>query len=89
MRKLRRQAAWEEEWRVNLFHAALARLRQRANPKHFQVFDYCVLQNVPAREVARMLGLNAAQVYLARHRMSAAVERTVRELEAELGRARM
>jgi RNA polymerase sigma factor (sigma-70 family) len=77
-------AAWEQEWQANLFHAALARVRQRANPKHYQVFDYCVLQELPAPEVARMLGLNAAQVYLARHRMSSTVKRAVKELEAEL-----
>ena len=77
-------AAWEHEWRENLFQAALARVRQRANPKHYQAFDYCVLQAVPAAEVARMLGLNLAQVYLARHRMGAAVKRAVRELEAGL-----
>jgi RNA polymerase sigma-70 factor (ECF subfamily) len=76
---------WEQAWQDNLFHAALARVRQRANPKHYQVFDYCVLQGMPAPEVARMLGLNAAQVYLARHRMSAAVKRAVRELEAQWG----
>lgn len=80
-------AAWEHEWRENLFHAALARVRRRANPKHYQVFDYCVLQELPAPEVARMLGLNAAQVYLVRHRMSATVKRAVKELEAELGGA--
>jgi RNA polymerase sigma-70 factor (ECF subfamily) len=80
-------AAWEHEWRENLFHAALARVRRRANPKHYQVFDYCVLQELPAPEVARMLGLNAAQVYLARHRISATVKRAVKELEAELGGA--
>jgi RNA polymerase sigma-70 factor (ECF subfamily) len=79
------EAAWEQAWQDNLFHAALARVRQRANPKHYQVFDYCVLQDVPAPEVARMLGLNAAQVYLARHRVSAAVKRAVRELEAQWG----
>jgi RNA polymerase sigma-70 factor (ECF subfamily) len=76
-------AAWEQEWRSNLFQAALARVRCRANPKHYQVFDCCVLQGLPAPEVARMLGLNAAQVYLARHRMNAAVKLAVKELEAE------
>ena len=79
-------AAWEDEWRENLFQAALARVRQRANPKQYQVFDYCVLQNVRAPVVAKMLGLNAAQVYLAKHRMSQAVKRAVAELEAELGK---
>jgi len=80
-------AAWEHEWQENLFQAALGRVRQRANPKHYQVFDYCVLQNLPASEVARMLGFNAAQVYLVKHRVSAAVKRAVKELEAESGRA--
>jgi RNA polymerase sigma factor (sigma-70 family) len=77
-------AAWEEEWQENVFQAALARVRERVKPKHFQVFDYCVLRNVRASEVARMLGLNAAQVYLARHRVSAAVKRAAAEIEAEL-----
>jgi RNA polymerase sigma-70 factor (ECF subfamily) len=80
-------AAWENEWRENVFHAALTQVRERANPKHFQVFDYCVLQNLPPSRVSKMLGLSAAQVYLAKHRVSAAVKRAARELEAELSRA--
>jgi RNA polymerase sigma-70 factor (ECF subfamily) len=78
-------AAWELEWRENLFQAALARVRQRANPKQYQAFDYSVLQALPAAEVARMLGMNIAQVYLARHRVSAAVKRAVKELETGAG----
>ena len=77
-------AAWEEEWRANIFQVALARVREQVKPKHFQVFDYCVLRNVRASEVARMLGLNGAQVYLAKHRVSAAVKRAAAEIEAEL-----
>jgi RNA polymerase sigma-70 factor (ECF subfamily) len=79
---------WEQEWRDNIFRAALARVRQRANPKQYQVFDCCVLQNQRPAEVARMLGLNAAQVYLAKHRLSAAVKRAVNELEVEMGGGR-
>jgi RNA polymerase sigma factor (sigma-70 family) len=78
------EATWEQEWQDNLLHAALARVRQRVNPKHYQVFDYCTFQGLRAPEVARMLGLNVAQVYLARHRVSTAVKRAVKELEAEL-----
>ncbi len=78
-------AAWELEWRENLFQAALARVRQRANPKQYQAFDYSVLQALPAAEVARMLGMNIAQVYLARHRVGAAVKRAVKELETGAG----
>lgn len=78
--------AWEEEWRENIYQAALSRVRQSVNPKHFQVFDGCVCQGLPAAEVARMLGLNAAQVYLARHRVSKAVKQAVAQIENELGR---
>ena len=76
---------WEQEWRENIFDRALLAVRQRVNPKQYQVFDCCVLQNQRPAEVARMLGMNAAQVYLAKHRVSAAVKQAVKEIEAELG----
>ncbi|MGO8678840.1 MAG: RNA polymerase sigma factor [Limisphaerales bacterium] len=76
-------AAWEMEWREGFFQVALARVRQRANPKHYQAFDYCVLQGLRAAEAARRLGMSAAQVYLARHRISVAVKRAARQLERE------
>jgi RNA polymerase sigma factor (sigma-70 family) len=79
------EETWEQAWRENVFQMALVRVRQHANPKHYQVFDYCVLQNLRPAEVAAMLGLSAAQVYLAKHRVSAAVKRAAREIEAELG----
>ncbi len=80
------EAAWEEEWRANVLQAALARVRQRVQPKHYQAFDYCVLQDLRAPAVAKMLGLNVAQVYLARHRVSQAVKRAAAEIEEELKR---
>lgn len=80
--------AWEQEWRQNIYQLALARVRQRANPKHYQVFDYCFLQNCPSGEVAKMLGMNAAQVYLAKHRMALTVKQAVRELETAMERQR-
>jgi len=80
------EATWEQEWRENIFQAALATVRQQVKPKHFQVFDCCVLQNLPPRQVARMLGLSAAQTYLAKHRVSAAVKRAASEIESRAGR---
>ena len=80
--------AWEQAWRENIYRSALALVRERAKPKQFQVFDYCVLQNLPPAQVARMLGLNVAQVYLAKHRISVAVKRAATEVERELGTVR-
>jgi len=77
-------AAWEAEWRDNFFQTALARVRQRVKPKAYQAFDCCVLRNLPASETARMLGLSAAQVYLAKHRVGRALKAEMTRLEGEL-----
>src|SRR5687767_9696246 len=76
-------AAWDEEWEKSTFDAALARVRAEINPRHFQVFDYCVLKEWPASKVAATLGLNAAQVYLAKHRIAQAMKRAVRQINEE------
>ena len=77
------KAAWEEEWERRILAEAVTRVRQAANPKHFQIFDYCVLKEWPASKVAALLGLNAAQVYLAKHRVSQAVKRAARAIRDE------
>ena len=76
-------AAWNEEWEKSMFDAALTRVRAEINPRHFQVFDYCVLKDWPASKVAATLGLNAAQVYLAKHRVAQAMKRAVRRINDE------
>src|SRR5258705_10403862 len=76
-------AAWDEEWERSTFDAALAQVRAAINPRHFQVFDYCVLKDWPASKVASTLGLNAAQVYLAKHRVAQAMKRAVRRIDDE------
>jgi len=75
--------AWNQEWERSILDAAIAQVRAQANPKHFQVFDYCVLKEWPVAKVASTLGMNAAQVYLARHRVSHAVKRAARRIESE------
>jgi RNA polymerase sigma factor (sigma-70 family) len=77
------EAAWNEEWEKATFDAALARVRAEINPKHYQVFDYCVLKEWPASKVATTLNLNAAQVYLAKHRVAQAMKRAVRRINDE------
>ena len=83
----RLDGVWDAEWREHVLRAAMARVKRQVNPKHYQVFDYAVLKGWPAGRIASLLGLNAAQVYLAKHRVAHAVKRAVREVEAELGRA--
>lgn len=81
--------AWEQEWQRSILGAAIARVRAEVNPKHFQVFDYCVLKEWPVAKVAATLGIHAGQVYLARHRVSQAVKRAARRIEADRIRGRL
>lgn len=80
------EAAWDEEWERATFDSALARVRETTNPRHFQAFDYCVLKEWPVTKVADTLGMNAAQVYLAKHRVAQAMKRAVRQIEEERSR---
>jgi RNA polymerase sigma factor (sigma-70 family) len=80
------EVLWEQEWRKHLLEIALVRARQQTNPKHYQAFDYCVFQNIHPAEVGRMLGLNIAQVYLAKHRIGVTLRRIIAGLEAEAAR---
>lgn len=82
-------AAWEQEWERSVLDAAIAQVRAQANPKHFQVFDYCVLKEWPVSRTAAALGMNPALVYLARHRVSQAVKRAARKINEERMKGRI
>ena len=45
-------AVWEQEWEHRVLAEAFERVRQTANPKHYQVFDYCVLKEWSVAKVA-------------------------------------
>jgi RNA polymerase sigma factor (sigma-70 family) len=72
---------WEDEWRNNLLEAALDRVREQVAPRHFQVFYFHVMQEETVRTVCRMFGVNAAQVYLIKHRISGLLKKQVKLLE--------
>ena len=78
-------AVWEQEWKENLFEAAIARVKKKVEPKQFQIFDCYVRKEWPAQKVAARLGVNIGQVYLARHRVGALLKKEIRALE-ESGR---
>ncbi len=73
---------WEEEWRRNLLDAALDRVRRAVSPKQFQIYDLSVLRGMPVGEVGRFLKVNAAQVYLARHRVGRLLRAELTRLES-------
>lgn len=80
-------SVWEEEWQKNLLEAAIERVKQQVTPKQYQIFDLSVLRNLPVGEVTKLLKVNTAQVYLARHRVGALIKKEAKRLEAHAEKA--
>ncbi|MSU64292.1 MAG: sigma-70 family RNA polymerase sigma factor [Pedosphaera sp.] len=76
-------ACWDEQWQKHLFEAAITRVKARVSPRQFQMFELYTLREWPLRRVAKTLGVSAASVYLAKHRIAAALKREVERLEHE------
>ena len=76
---------WENEWKQNLFEAAIVRAKKKVDPKQFQIFDCYVRKEWPAQKVADQLRVSVGQVYLARHRVGSVLKKEIKALE-KLGR---
>ena len=77
-------AVWDQEWEHQILEAAIQRVKRKANPEHYQVFHLCVFKEWPVKKVAAELGVNAAQVYLVRHRVGAVLKREVKAMEKRM-----
>lgn len=75
---------FEKEWRQAILAVALKRVSQQVKPKQFQIFDFYVTQQMPMTKVTRVLNVNAAQVYMAKLRVSAILRQTIATLERDL-----
>jgi RNA polymerase sigma-70 factor (ECF subfamily) len=78
------ERVWGEEWERLVLAAAIDRARQQVRPEQFQIFDLYALKGMPASEVARLLGISVARVYLAKHRVATVVRAEALRLEQAL-----
>jgi hypothetical protein len=76
---------WNEEWQQNLLRAALERVKCNVSPKQFQMFDLYVTQQWPMALVTSTLGVNAAQVYMAKMRVGRLLRTEIKTIEARGG----
>jgi len=65
------EAAFEIEWRKTAMEEALDEIRREFDPATFQAFDLYARKDMPAREVARLLGVSRNAVYIAKTRVLA------------------
>jgi RNA polymerase sigma-70 factor (ECF subfamily) len=77
------EASWDREWETNLLEAATERVKNKADPKHYQMFDLIVFRKWPVSKVARLLRTNRARVYLAKHRISQQIKKEITRLRTK------
>lgn len=77
------ETVWDQEWERNIFQGALERVKKRVAARQFQIFECCVIKRWSAARVAEALRVNVAQVYLAKHRVSALMKKEVAALSKQ------
>ena len=75
---------WDEEWNRNLIQAALSRTKKLSSPKQFQIFKCLYIDEWTVRETCRTLGVNAAQVYMAKQRVGKIFREAVETLQEQV-----
>ena len=75
---------WDEEWERQLLAAAIQRVKHKVKPEQYQVFHLCVFKEWPVKKVAAQLGVSAAHVYLAKHRIGALLKREVKSVRKRM-----
>jgi RNA polymerase sigma factor (sigma-70 family) len=74
-------AIWDAEWEKNLVEVALAKLKRQVNARQFQIFYLHVIKQLPAEKVVKALGVNRAQIYLVKYRLTPLFKQAVAEAE--------
>ena len=78
------EALWESEWREHLLERATDAVKREVSPEQYQVFDLYVVKKWPVHRITRELGVSAASVYLAKHRVSTLVRKRIKGLEKQV-----
>lgn len=75
---------WEQEWQESLLTAAIDHVKRKTDPQKYQVFDLYVNKGWSPEKVAQSFGIAVDQVYLAKHRVTAAIKDEVKRLEKDI-----
>jgi RNA polymerase sigma factor (sigma-70 family) len=77
------EALCEEEWEKHIRDVAVQKIKDKINPKHYQVLDLHMLKNWPVPKVARTLGVTSAFVHLTRFRLIKILKKEVEALKQQ------
>ncbi|HEV2391452.1 MAG TPA: sigma-70 family RNA polymerase sigma factor [Verrucomicrobiae bacterium] len=76
-------AIWEAQWQQAVLGSAMKTIKEKVNPRQYQMFYLYAIKQQPIQEVARSLRVPVSRVYLAKHRVSALIKKEVKRLETK------
>ena len=71
---------WDKQWQISHLLSCWARIEREVAPHHAEAFRLCVIKEMPAKNVAKKLGISLNHVYQIKVRMT----QRLREAMAEL-----
>tara|TARA_A100000171_G_scaffold53021_1_gene75476 strand:- start:6602 stop:6958 length:357 start_codon:yes stop_codon:yes gene_type:complete len=74
---------WDRAWHEGLMKQALSEAAESVNPDSFQAFELTSHSSVPAKEVAKILGMSIDNVYQSKSRIRSIVEKNYSRLRSE------
>jgi RNA polymerase sigma-70 factor (ECF subfamily) len=80
---LKLERTWDEDWERNLVAAAIERVKSKVDPKHYQIFDLCVVKEWPVSRIAQTLNVSPATVHLAKHRINRRIKKEIARLQTK------
>jgi len=78
-------AIWDEEWKKNLVHNALEKVKTKASARDFQIFYLYTIKEHDPKAVADITGVSTSYVYVVKTRLLPVFEAAVRQLEKNEG----
>jgi RNA polymerase sigma-70 factor (ECF subfamily) len=77
------QELWDVEWQQQLLRDALDIVQKQVCGEHFQIFCQNVLEEIPASQVAQMVGVRTAHVHLIKYRIGRLIKKQLTLLQRQ------
>lgn len=74
---------WDREWQNNIMKLALKRVKNMVSPRQFQIFTAYVVHGWSPQKIKAELGVNAAHIYLTKHRVGKLLRKEAERLAQE------
>lgn len=81
------QRQWDTEWATEVEKRAMAKLKKRVQPIHYQIYQQHVMIGRSADEVAKAFGVPVARVYLIKSRLNQVLRKECLRFEEGVGPA--